>query len=55
MVALLGEDGGRCKILAGRHRLRDPNRPAFSHPSPQGLGKNLCCAYAAVSPLRMNS
>jgi len=29
--------------LAGRHRLRDPNRPAVSHPSPQGLGKNLLC------------
>jgi len=26
--------------MAGRHRLRDPRRPAASHPSPQDLGKN---------------
>jgi hypothetical protein len=36
------------KLIAGRHRLRDPNRPAFSHPSPQGLGKNLLCGAFAV-------
>ena len=48
-ISMVGKGPTECiDKIAGRHRLRDPNRPASSHPSPQGLGKNLLCGVFAV-------
>ena len=37
-----------CKKITGRHRLRDPNRPAFLTHLRRGLGKNLLCGVFTI-------